>query len=306
MAWFELQLAVTEALREPVINRLFELGAEGINESDPSDSVVVRAFFDEKLRAEVSREITVYLKGLAALFPALPAVKLVFMEVPQEKWAENYKQFYRPQKLSHEFFLQPAWEQSSVVPTGMIPIIMEPGQAFGTGLHPSTKLCIRIIEKAMAFHQPASGIRLLDVGTGTGILAIVAAKLRVGKVVAIDNDPIAVETALENVRLNGCPQIEVSEKPLASFEGTFDIIVSNILLETHKELAADYLRLLPETGQLVLSGLLAPQTQEVDELFQGMGFVFDSSVTLQEWTALGYTRGAKERVPQARTAAVRR
>lgn len=296
MAWFEIQITASVELHDPLTNRLFELGAEGINEPDPRTPTLLRGFFSEDKRVTVKKEFPAYVDSLKVLFPRLPKVTFLLVEVPPENWAENFKKYYLPQPLSQNFFLRPAWEPKEVVPTGCIEIIMEPGQAFGTGLHPSTKMCVRFIERALAFFQKRDPVRVLDVGTGTGILAIVAAKLDVGHIEAIDNDPIAVAVAKENCVANGCSAIQVSDTPIEKIKGPFDVVISNILLETHKQLAPQYVRLLEEGGQLILSGLLTPQAAEIDTLFKSLGFVFESSVSLQEWTALAYTKGAKERV----------
>ena len=290
MPFFEIQITAPVELHDPVTNRLFELGAQGVNEPDPKSPQILRGFFDTESRAIVEKELPVYLQSLTEIFPGLPKAAFVFLEVPDENWSESFKKYYLPQALSSVFFLRPAWEPPSVVPPGYVEIVMEPGQAFGTGLHPTTRLCVRIIERGLSYFKNNSEVHLLDVGTGTGILAIVAAKLDVGHVVGIDNDPIAVEVASENMQLNHCSKVEISGTDLAKVKGPFHILVSNILFETHKELADQYVRLVPEGGYLILSGLLTPQAKEMDAMFRELGFVFDCSVSLQEWTALAYTK----------------
>ena len=296
MPWFQVQLDLPSLLREPVINRLFELGAQGVDESSTATPNVVKAFFESSARASVEKDLPTYLDSLTLLHPSVPRVTFKLEIVAEANWAESYKEFYKPQRLSAEFFLLPAWESPDLVPAGCQPIILEPGQAFGTGLHPSTQMCIRMLERAMPLYHPLSKKSLLDVGTGTGILAIVAEKLGVGKIDAIDIDPIAVTTAEENLKRNLCKRTKVSGQPVSVLKGTYDIVVSNILLEAHRELAMEYLRLLPEAGQLILSGLLSHQASEILRVFGNLGFVFESQVTLQEWTALGFTRGAEERL----------
>jgi ribosomal protein L11 methyltransferase len=170
---------------------------------------------------------------------------------------------------------------------------MEPGQALGTGLHPSTQLCVGLIERATKHLSHLEKRSLIDVGTGTGILAIVADKLGVARVSAIDNDPIAVETARENLTMNGSTAVQLSSDSLPVFQETFDIVVSNILLETHKELAGDYRRLVKDGGLLILAGLLTQQKEEIDRLFSHQGFVLEISESWQEWLALMYVREAE-------------
>lgn len=295
MQWFEINLNVPEALKDSVVNRLFELGAEGVTEAETASAPgTIRAFFDEKHRSSVGAELDAYLDSVAEIFPELPRVQTQYLSVENDNWAERYKEFYVPQKLTRLFFLKPAWDQGTEVPQGMVPIVMEPGQAFGTGLHPSTRLCMRLLERAIDLNPIVANVRAIDVGTGTGILAIVAAKLGVRDLVAIDNDPVAVTTAKENFEKNGCDFIQLSEEPLSSFQGPFHIIISNILLETHREMVADYRRLLAPGGLLLLSGLLAHQKQELIDLFKPYGFVLDATETLQEWMALSMVRRDEE------------
>jgi len=295
VAWFQIQLDAPNLLRDAIINRLFELGAGGVNEGPPELPNRITGFFPQTEKEAVSKDLPIYLSQLAELNPSLPSIRFKIEDVADENWADNHRKFYRAQRLSGEFFLLPAWEDRSLVPPGMEPIILEPGQAFGTGLHPSTQMCVRMLERCTPLYQPLGTRKVIDVGTGTGILAIVAEKLGFGQVDAIDNDPIAVESAQENVERNACRAVKVSGEPLSKKKGTYDVVVSNILLEAHRELALDYLRLLPEAGLLILSGLLSHQASEMFHIFGNLDFVFESQVTLQEWTALGFTRGAKER-----------
>lgn len=289
--WFEIKLVVPGALEEAITNRLFELGAEGVNQQlTPDTEPVLSGFFAESVQAAALTQLREYLASLAALFPQEKPVRLECQAVDNQDWAERYKEFYRPQPLGHCFYLAPAWEKNASIPDGRIPIIMEPGQAFGTGLHASTQLCISLIERVIKQQPHLTKLTLMDVGTGTGILAIAAYKLGIPQVSAIDNDPIAVETAQENIALNHCTAIQVSSQPLSAFREPFDIVVSNILLETHKELIGEYARLVKSGGQLILSGLLTPQKEEMDHCFSDRGFTLELSESWQEWLALMYIR----------------
>lgn len=286
MSWFQIQVTVSERLKEPVMSRLFELGAEGVDESEEK----LRVFFDERLRPAVTQEMKVFLGSLAEMHPALPPVSMEVTSVREENWVEKYKECYVAQKLTPTFFLKPAWDSKTVVPDGMIPIIMEPGQAFGTGLHASTNLTLKLLEHTVELFATLSSRKLLDVGTGTGILAIAASKLGIGEVVAMDNDPIAMTTAEENARRNSCPSLQFQTGELSGVSGGFDIILSNILLETHRLLATQYLRLLLPGGQLILSGLLASQRHELEELMNTAGFALDGTEGSQEWMAFIFKR----------------
>ncbi len=288
MECFELQLDVPESLKDSVTNRLFELGAEGMSEAEGQSSHTVKGYFPEQIRNEVKLGMSAYLESIAQMFPELPAVTMKDMKVVQENWAERYKEFYTAQRLTNHFFLKPAWDKTTQVPEGMIPLVMEPGQAFGTGLHASTRLSLKLMEYGVEQFPDPAGLRLIDVGTGSGILAIAATKLGLKQVSAIDNDPVAVATANENFEGNHCEGLTASAHDLKKIAGPFDLIVSNILLETHRELAPEYSRLLAPGGLVILSGLLTPQRAEVSEIMSRQGFAEESSEYMQEWMAVLY------------------
>lgn len=292
MALLKVTLHVSdEGQKEALSNFLLEIGAEGVSETvDKGISQGLAAFFAEGERDSADPQIQLYLTELAKLFPGTPAIKVEWEPVYEEDWAEKYKEFYKAQKLTHRFFLKPAWDKETKVPSDMWPIILDPGQAFGTGLHATTKLSIHLLEDAAFFYPSVKHIRVMDVGTGTGILAMAAKHLGFGHISAIDNDPPSVEVARENLAMNGCASVELSGKPFAEFKEPFDVIVSNILLETHLLLAKEYGRLVVPGGQLILSGLLGGQRAYLEEAILPQGFVPLVSYHLQEWAAFSYVR----------------
>jgi ribosomal protein L11 methyltransferase len=192
--------------------------------------------------------------------------------------------------LTDLFFLRPQWDSITPIPKGMIPIVMDPGQAFGTGLHPSTRLCIKTLQSHLLDNIHREQVNCLDVGTGTGILAFVAYHLGVQKVVGIDNDPVAVEVAIENMGLNQIQGVELSTTPIQNIAPYFEFVISNILLETHRELANEYRRLIPQGGLLLLSGLLGYQRKELLEFILPLGFTVLESKNFQEWASFLFVR----------------
>jgi ribosomal protein L11 methyltransferase len=160
---------------------------------------------------------------------------------------------------------------------------MDPGQAFGTGLHATTRLTLQLFERSLGYYLDASRLSLIDVGTGTGILAIAASKLGVGKITAVDVDPIAVETAHENFQTNHTTEIALSDTPIQNIHEKFDIILANILLETHMELLKEYKRLMKPRGHLILSGLLAWQKAPILAALKKEGFITEVIDHLQDW-----------------------
>ena len=177
----------------------------------------------------------------------------------EEDWAEAWKRHYRPLRVGPRLVIVPAWQQYDPLPEDVV-IRLEPGMAFGTGLHPSTRLALRLLETS-----PLHNARVLDVGTGSGILAIAAARLGARQVVATDIDPHAVEAARENARRNRVASIiQVIAGSLPEGEPPFDVVVVNILHHVILILLDMGLwQHVREGGELILSGIVLPHETEV-------------------------------------------
>lgn len=289
LKWHEFKVSVTPALKEIIIEKLFELGAEAVNENVDTPNVV-QAYFPAEKSSEAEKKIYEVWGDYQSLYGKVPDLFLRITEVPDDNWSESYKKYYYAQFLTDLFFLRPKWDIETPIPKGTIPIIMDPGQAFGTGLHPSTRLCLRTLQSQILDNSRRDQIQCIDVGTGSGILALAAFHLGVKKVVAIDNDPIAVQVAKENFELNNVDSIEVSDIALSNIKGSYEFIISNILLETHRVLASEYSRLIAPGGLLLLSGLLGYQRQEVLEIMRSNDFVNIESRNYQEWASFLFVK----------------
>ena len=287
--WYEVTIAVTTEVKELITNHLFEVGAGGVNENVANPNLL-QAYFPEEQKDQAIKDIHSYWMTLQENFTSLPSIQITLIQVAEENWAETYKQYYLAQKLTDLFFLRPKWDTTTPIPLGMIPIFMEPGQAFGTGLHPSTKLCLKALQSEILHSTRKDKLRCLDVGTGTGILALAAYHLGVKQIIGIDNDSVAVEVAKENMELNKASEIEMSEMDIRTLKPSFDFVISNILLETLRELATEYARLIPLGGSLLLSGLLGYQKRELCEFINPTGFVLLESRNFQEWASFLFLR----------------
>jgi ribosomal protein L11 methyltransferase len=285
--WFQIKLSVhEESLKEALLNFLFEQGALGVCELEKPGFYLVS--FEKKKEVLVCRALSSYLAVLKESDPEAE-IQWEISPVDDDNWAEKYKEFYKAQKLTDRFFLRPRWDLETPIPSGMFPVYLDPGQAFGTGLHPSTRLSIKLLEDVAQLYPSTEPLSVLDVGTGTGILAIAAHHLGFGNVMAIDNDPDAVRVAKENLIFNQTPKVLASEIPIEQLIAPFDIIVANILLETHLLLFSHYQRLLKPGGLLILAGLLGGQIQMIEGVFQINGFTPQQKYWLQEWAACSYT-----------------
>jgi len=189
--------------------------------------------------------------GLGTIEPA------AFRWVEDEDWANNWKAYFKPTRLGERLVIIPSWEQYDLA-SDDLPLYLDPGMAFGTGTHATTALCLRWLERLVT-----PGIRVIDVGTGSGILAIAAHRLGAGSVLAVDIDPVAVQVAEENVRRNGVP-VEVRRATLDQVEeGEADLIVANIIASVIQEILPDVYNRLKPGGRFLASGIIAEKREAV-------------------------------------------
>jgi ribosomal protein L11 methyltransferase len=262
MEWLEVSVTVDNEAAEAVAEVLSRYAYHGVViEAGPegwsTEPVVVRAYLpaDDHLQAS-KRRVEEALWHLGQIWP-IP--EPTFRPVAEADWAEAWKEQLSVLHVGQHVIIRPSW--LDYTPTlGDIVIDLDPGMAFGTGLHPTTQLCLEALEKLV---QP--GAEMLDLGTGSGILAIAAAKLGARYVKALDNDPMAVKTARENAATNNAQKIvRVAEGSLKDASGDYDLVVVNILARVIVEMLQEGLetRVRPG-GKLVAAGIIADQEATV-------------------------------------------
>lgn len=195
--------------------------------------------------------------------------EVIYAETSDEDWAESWKRFFKPIRIGNRLVIKPTWQQYTHE-AGDIVLEIDPGMAFGTGTHPTTSLCIEGIERYL---KP--GDTFLDIGTGSGILMIAAAKLGASRMLGVDIDPMAVEVAGENLRRNGIPEEVFSLQQTRLCRGIrdrFRIVVSNILSEVVLELLEELNPVLAEGGIFILSGIAEEKAPAVLEKMERKGF----------------------------------
>lgn len=204
----------------------------------------------------------------------------------EEDWANAWKAHYHPFRIGRRLVIAPSWEPVTPGPDDLL-IVLDPGMAFGTGLHPSTRLCLLLLEDHL---RP--GDKVLDLGTGSGILAIAAAKLGASFVLARDIDPVAVEAARENVARNDVAAVvQVEEGSLPERADGFDLALVNILAEVIVRLLGEGLAdVVRPGGSLILSGIIASKADEVHAALAARGFTHIQRRDEGEWIALLATR----------------
>jgi len=193
----------------------------------------------------------------------------VVAEVADQDWTEAWKAGLGPLSVGR-VFVRPSWIDAAP-PPGAAEVVLDPGMAFGTGTHPTTSLCLRALSDLLAERPGAS---VLDVGTGSGLLAIAAARLGAGRVAGNDVDPVAVAVARDNAARNGVV-LELTAEPASALRGPFDVVVANILANTLSDLAPAIAAQVAPGGALLLCGLLAGQEEEVRRAYLAAGLIAD-------------------------------
>jgi ribosomal protein L11 methyltransferase len=271
---------VPEDEADEASGRLFELGAQGIEQRD--GSTLVRSGVDRVLLVASFKD---HESALAAVEELREDWSPRVQEVVGDAWRDEWKKHFEPFAVCPGVVVRPPWRAYEPAP-GEHVIELEPGRAFGTGLHETTSLVAEILaEQAEAFREKT----ILDVGTGSGILSLVALTLGAGRAVAIDVDPDAVQVTRENAERNGVTgRVDASTRPLERIAGAFPMVVANIEARALVELAPALAPRVQRGGWLVLSGILAPHvaaTQKSD-VERAYGLELQAVRTKGEWIAM--------------------
>ena len=304
MNWLEVSVNTHSESVEVVSSILIELGSKGVSIEDPqdyyqltdeqlewlkvqqkdlyeTDTVIVKGYFQpsqwskdsDVLLHEKIEEIKVY--GLQT-GPLSVQVK----EVGEEDWANAWKQYYFPVRVTRFLTVVPSWVDYEKEQDDELLIELDPGLAFGTGTHPTTQLSLTALEQTIRGNES-----VLDVGTGSGVLSIASKLLGASKVTAFDIDEMATRVAKENIALNPTiGEIEVFENNLlVGVDQKSDLIVANILAEILLQMPEDAYRNLNDTGRLILSGIIESKANEVKEAYEKAGFTLVERMTMREW-----------------------
>jgi ribosomal protein L11 methyltransferase len=260
---------------------------------DTSRPVTVRTFL---AAADTSPETLGHIRtGLWALGKLRHVGELTITERAEEDWANAWKAHYYTHRIGERVTVRPPWHESEPEPDQVM-IVLDPGMAFGTGLHPSTRLCVLALEQELQAGDRVLdvGNRVLDVGTGSGILAIAAAKLGAARIDAVDIEPVAVRSTRENAERNGVGgQIQVelgSVGPGEPFQGTYDLVLANIIARILIDLAPHLMAAVAPGGTLVLSGIISMREPAVRRAFDATGLVFDRQLQIEDWLVMIYRR----------------
>lgn len=286
-SWIIIAVRVSPAALEAVSAFLLEVSPAGIETVDRShpapppdlldDQAEIRAYFPPGTRTAALMEALIgFCRRAESCVPGFAFEPPRTIPLSPEDWADGWKKHFKPVRVGR-FFIHPGWVQPGRTETH--PVRIDPSQAFGTGLHPTTQLCLKEMDRLLPKES------FLDVGTGSGILALAAARCGVPRVVALDNDPEACRVARENIDRNDLRgKVQVMEGEIAGVPGSFDLVAANILSGTLIPMAAALAERLATEGVLLLSGLLIDEVDEVVAAYQAAGCRCTATLEDGEWS----------------------
>ncbi|MDQ0299760.1 ribosomal protein L11 methyltransferase [Salibacterium salarium] len=304
--WIEFSIHTAQEAVEPISNILHEAGASGVviedsndvdkkwdgaedeifdlsKEDYPEEGVIVKSYFpDNDLLTETIEDIKTSIAHLRLHHIDLGNNNVTLKEIQEEDWAHAWKQYYKPVKITDSLTIAPTWE-NYIPETAQEQVIeLDPGMAFGTGTHPSTVLSLQALEQEMVGQE-----QVIDVGTGSGVLAIGAAKLNAASVLALDLDQKAVDVARQNVLENNTEnKITVRQNNLLDQEShQADIIVANILADIIIRVTPRAYQSLKSGGLFITSGIISSKKDEVKEALTYENFVIKDTMEMEDWVA---------------------
>lgn len=307
--WAQVSWEVPDSMTDDISEFLIEFSPDGVvtenltldtfsleSLEEPSTRTVT-AFFDadDSLEGKVA-EICSYIKETGPSHPGFIFREPTISYIKEEDWSSSWKSNFKPTRIGKRLVVKPTWEEYPEN-AGDIILELDPGMAFGTGTHPTTRLCMEVLEKIFFQegtyrHITENGpLLILDVGTGSGILAITAAKLGAERVLAIDIDKQALVVAEENIILNGSQKtVTVADTPLTRVDGNYDIVVANILAEELVKMAPELVKRVSPGGFLILSGILTEKEEIVLSGFSMREITHTETTREDEWSCVTYRR----------------
>jgi ribosomal protein L11 methyltransferase len=289
MTVWQLTVAASADSADGLTNFLWERGALGVvEEESPDEPPRLLAFFPETASStDLLRAVNTYRASLESLGFTVPRVAPEISPVFDGDWAHAWQQSFPPIEVGARLLIVPPWEaRPERVSGGRVQVIIEPGRAFGTGHHGSTEGCLRLLDAAL---RSPGAVPVLDIGTGTGILAIAAVRLGAPSALAIDVDPDAILAAQLNAERNECAdrvRLALGGPETLAAGDRFQLVTANLLAHTHQGLAARYAELVAPGGLLVLGGILAGEHPSVIAALRPAGFELVEQQDVDGWASL--------------------
>ncbi|MGL1932346.1 MAG: 50S ribosomal protein L11 methyltransferase [Desulfotalea sp.] len=287
--WLQISINTDPILVETLSDYLVGIHGAGVElaaeeeKSTGKMSCFIEQILSEKEAQDIVSQITVFTNEMASIFNIEnPTISWEFIE--DEDWSKTWKEHFHPFSIVPGLTISPIWEKYQVS-DGELVIEMDPGMAFGTGHHETTSLSLELLQDIV---KSKNSKTVLDIGCGTGILAMGAVLFGAGKTLGIDNCPDAVRVATENIAHNKLSkQIEIAITPVEQLSGSYDIVVANIIHDVLADLSASITKRTVAGGYLILSGVLAgEQAKSITAIFENLGFSLVNEKSKGEWAAV--------------------
>ena len=304
--WIEVRVITKSEALEPISGIFYSLDCKGVAIEDPEDILgreqgpltwdfadinvlehkgkfaVVKGYFSEEDNIdELVKYIKEKVKEIKDMGFDIGLGTVEAEKMHEEDWANNWKKYYKPVKVGEKIVIRPIWEEYEKKDDEIV-ISLDPGMAFGTGEHETTRMCIKALEKYVK-----SDSTVFDIGCGSGILSIAAAKLGAKMAVGVDLDPVAVESANENLKFNDVDNIKILEGNLIDvIDGKADIVIANIIAEVICILTEDVSKVINKNGYFITSGIINDRVKMVTDKLEECGFEVIKINNDGEWNCI--------------------
>lgn len=276
MNYLQATINLPEIARDALSSRLMALGCLGIIEQE--DRLI--AYFEEPYGPAAIDRVVLDLLSAFQRTGLDVRINARYEVIPHQDWNSAWKAGFKPLDIGERFTILPPWEKQRA---GRTNLVIDPGMAFGTGHHETTRSCLILMEKLAETHARE---RFLDLGTGTGLLAIAALRLGYHQVIAVDTDAEAIEASRRNLELNAVTRVELIEGDISMTTGTFDLIAANLISGALVSLAGVIASRLSSSGVAILSGILLEQGEEVLLAMSQAGLRLRERLDDGKWTSL--------------------
>ncbi|MCL4491872.1 MAG: 50S ribosomal protein L11 methyltransferase [Nitrospirae bacterium] len=280
MGYYEFTVKTADESRDALMQRTSAAGCLGMIENEKD---IIAYFRDTQGINELAENLNSF-KTILRESGLDSTLSFEYVFISERDWNESWKKKFKPIDVGDIFSVLPPWEEKK---SGRINLVIDPGMAFGTGHHETTKTCLMLIEKLSSGKKKES---FLDVGTGTGILAIAASVIGYKYVVGVDIDPLAVDASLRNVKLNNLDNIAIREGSVSAVEGPYDFIAANLMSEILIQIAPELAPRLNRSGAALLSGMLTGQEDGVITAMENCGLRFLEKFADGRWVSVALTR----------------
>jgi ribosomal protein L11 methyltransferase len=293
--WLKMEISAPAELMDALGNFLTETGAQGVFQEflepqtpggflEAQSYEIIKAYFPQDIRSEKRIAIVQkYLESLSEIFADLAAPSLQTEIISDPDWGEQWKKFFKPIRVSSNIIVKPTWERYAPSSRDIV-IEIDPGMAFGTGQHASTRMCIEALEDIIMKDRSVKNWKVLDIGCGTGILGITAAKLGAEQVTCVDIDKKAIEIARENAAINHVDdRVRILNQDAASIKEPRNLIIANLTATLLLKIRQNLINLLLPEGYMIISGIIEQDAKNIEEHFCADTLTRNRIITEKEW-----------------------